>query len=121
MRAARESGADLARYSEVPISLLEAGLMDADKAGLITEDVPVVEVARSIFVANQGAYETWVSGEIDDVTLRRDLTLGLAISLLAVATAPTRKRILARMSVARKRTTPPARRRRKRRSTAARA
>lgn len=119
MRAARESGADLARYSKVPMSLLEAGLMDVAKSGLITDDVPIAEVARSIFVANQGACEPWVSGEIDDATLRRDLTIGLAIALLAVATTPTRKRILARMSAERRRSTPTAHRRRKR-TTAAR-
>lgn len=101
IRSARESGADLARYSEVPTSLLEAGLTDAVTAGLLTDDVPPSEVARHIFVANQGTYEHWASGEIDDAALRLDLTLGLAIPLLAVATASARKRILSRMGEAR--------------------
>lgn len=101
LRAARESGADLTRYAEVPTSLLEAGLQDAAAAELITRDVPAAELAHYIFFANQGAYEPWTLGDSDDATLRRDLILGLGVALLSVATESTRKRILDRMASAR--------------------
>ncbi len=100
IRCARESGADLARFSELPTSLLRAGLTDARAAGAITDAVPLADVARHVFLSNQGAYEPWISGQTDDATLRRDLIVGLSLSLLSVATPETRKRILERLSTA---------------------
>lgn len=110
VRAAREAGADPARYAGGPTSLLEAGLNDAVAAGRLTDDLPPPDLARYIFFANQGAYEAWAEGVLDDHALRRDLVVGLGISLLAVATEPTRRRVLARMAAARD-TKPTAKRR----------
>lgn len=98
VRAARESGAELAKFSELPIFLLQAALKELVTDGLITEEVSVEYLARHIFVANQGAYDRWSSGSIDDTALRRTLTNGLAISLLGVASEASRGRILARIA-----------------------
>ncbi len=112
MRCARESGADLTRFSETPISLLESGLADAQAAGQITGDVPLTALARHIFFSNQGAYEPWVAGEIDEATLRASLVLGLSIALLSVATPDTRTRVLDRLKKAERKGLPPKRTRR---------
>ena len=120
LRTARESGADLSRYADGPISLLQAGLLDATNAGLLHDDVPAPELARHVFVANQGVYDRWVDGEIDDATLRTNLILALGISLLSVATPATRKKVLARMAKARRGSTRSKGHARKRSSTGAR-
>ena len=102
IRAAREAGADLSPFEETPVALLEAGLNDAARAGLIGDEVPRDELARHIFVANQGVHDPWVEGDLDDEELRSGLITGLAIALLAVAKPAPRKRILERMRQARK-------------------
>lgn len=102
VRAAREAGADLSPYEETPVALLEAGLNDAAHAGLIGDDVPRDELARHIFVANQGVHDPWVDGDLDDEELQRGLITGLSIALLAVATPAARERILERLEQARK-------------------
>lgn len=103
MRCARDSGAELTRFAEAPIALLQAGLSDAAENGLITGEVPLDDLARHIFLANQGAYDPWLIGDSDDATLRRDLLVGIAVSLLAVATPATRPKILARLKTGRTR------------------
>lgn len=85
-KAARESGADLRRFSEGPIAILRAGLGQAAEAGYLSARIPLDDVARHIFLANQGAYESWSTGGVDADQLRRDMVAGLAIALLSVAT-----------------------------------
>lgn len=101
MRCARESGADLTSFAEVPIVRLRAGLEAAASAGLINKDVPFDDLARQIHICNLGSYQLWLAGEVDVATLRRDLIAGLAIALLGVAKPAARARILEKLNAGR--------------------
>lgn len=74
-------------------ALAEKAVADGMADGLLRNSVPARLIAQMILSSYSGALRHWVIGRVDNDTFKAQARMGLALSLLSVATDDTRPRL----------------------------
>jgi AcrR family transcriptional regulator len=79
------------------IELYEASIREAMERGLLRGDLEPHVLARHITLAINGVIRRWAGGESSAAAFRAEADYALRVALLGVATASTRKKLLAEL------------------------
>lgn len=91
------------QFVERNVRFWKESLKAAVSAGLLHEDVDQEDLAWALVVHFAGVVELWIHDFLDDESFRAQIVYGTALHLLAVASGPSRSRLLKRMQRARRR------------------
>jgi AcrR family transcriptional regulator len=92
------------------IALYEASIRDAIDQGLLRDDLDPHVLGLHVTLAVNGVIRRWAAGEMNAAGFRAEADYALRVSLLSVATPPTRTKLLAELRECERRLARPDRR-----------